>query len=49
MTVLKIKLNYFSLVNEKLKDIHTILSGGQLTNEELTELFKRKKRLFLFY
>ena len=41
----KIKL-FFFLIKEKLKDIHTILSGGQLTNEELTELFKRKKDYF---
>lgn len=41
----KFKL-FFSLVSEKLKDIHTILSGGQLTNDELTELFKKKKDYF---
>ena len=41
----KFKL-FFSLVSEKLKDIHAILSGGQLTNDELTELFKKKKDYF---
>ena len=33
-------------MNEKLKDIHAILSGGQLTNDELTELFQKKKDYF---